>query len=61
METNNRNIITALLLLLASQMVLFIALNFILPSPNNNFSIKKLDAVSKDAPLVLTGKWKLIK
>jgi len=61
MENINKNIITALLVLIASQMMLFIVLNFIPPVSENSFLNKKFNAVSRDAPLVLLGKWKLIK
>jgi len=61
MENNNKNIIAVLLLLLASQMMLFIVLNFIPPSSKNVSFNKNFNAVPKENPLVLSGKWKLIK
>jgi len=61
MGNSNKNIITALIILLASQMMLFIVLNFTPPASNNNSFIKNFNAVSKEAPLALMGKWKLIK
>jgi len=61
MENSNKNIIAILLLLIASQMLLFIVLNFVPPSSKNVSFIKKFNTVSKEPPLVLSGKWKLIK
>ena len=61
MEISTKNIIAVLLVLLATQMMLFIVLNFIPSISKNDFSIKKINIVPELAPSALSGKWKLIK